>query len=175
MLTLLEIMDKNTNHKVLAVASKGGHWMQLLRICGELEKSHNIVYISTDRVESMLPEGATLHVVNDFNRWNAWKLLPTFWQIWKVVGREKPRAIITTGAAPGLVAILAGRLRGVRTLWVDSIANAAELSGSGRVARRLAHRIFTQWPHLAHGRVEYHGNALGLNQSPTQKGGESER
>lgn len=163
-------MDKMTNHKILAVASKGGHLMELLRICSELKKRSNIVYISTDNVQPLLPQGATLHVVNDFNRWNAWRILPTFWQIWKAVGREKPRAIITTGAAPGLVAVAVGRLRGVRTVWVDSIANAAELSGSGKMARRLANRIFTQWPHLADARVEYHGNILGLKQEK----GESE-
>lgn len=161
-LPLLLFMDKNTNHKVLAVASKGGHWTELQRITNELAKRYNVAYVSTIDLHSLLPAGASLHVVTDFSRWNAWKVFQTFWQMWRTVSREKPRAIITTGAAPGLVAIAVGRLRGVKTVWVDSIANAAELSGSGKVARRLAHHIFTQWPRLADNRVEYHGNVIGI-------------
>lgn len=157
-------MDKMTNHKILAIASKGGHWTELRRITDQLSKFYNIVYISTVDYSAMLPAGSNFSIVTDFSRWDCWKILPTFWQIAKIIKRDKPEAIITTGAAPGLVAILAGRLFGVKTIWVDSIANAAELSGSGRVARKIAHHIFTQWPHLADSRVEYHGNTFGLSE-----------
>lgn len=112
----------------------------------------------------MLPENSKLNVVTDFSRWNCWKVLPTFWQIWNIIRNECPDAVITTGAAPGLVAILAGRLCRIKTIWIDSIANAAELSGSGRIARKFAHHVFTQWPHLADSRVEYHGNTFGLKE-----------
>lgn len=157
-------MDKltNYNHKILAVASQGGHWTQLRRIAAALEPRYDITYLSTIDMSPTLPDGAQMHIVPDFSRWDAWKIIPSLWSTWSVVRGLKPRAIITTGAAPGLVAILVGRMCGIRTLWIDSIANAEQLSGSGKMARRLAHRIFTQWPHLADNRVEYHGNALGL-------------
>lgn len=157
-------MDKKTNrqHKILAVASQGGHWTQLCRIAEALEQSYEITYLSTIDMSATLSSGAEVLTVPDFSRWDAWKLVPTLWRTWRIVGKVKPRAIITTGAAPGLMAILVGRLRGIRTLWIDSIANAEQLSGSGKLARRMAHRIFTQWPHLADERVEYHGNALGI-------------
>jgi UDP-N-acetylglucosamine:LPS N-acetylglucosamine transferase len=157
-------MDKMTNHKIVAIASKGGHWMQLQRISSQLQQYYNIVYISTVDYSATLPADANFNVINDFSRWNLWKVLPTFWQIWKIIRRERPKAIITTGAAPGLVAILIGRLYRMRTIWIDSIANAAELSGSGKIARKIAHHVFTQWSHLADQRVEYHGNALGLKE-----------
>ncbi len=153
----------NSRPKVLAVASLGGHWMQLLRLCGELCHDHDIAYVTTNAgAASMLPAGATLHTVTDFSRWDAWRLPAVAWRMWRIIGREHPQAILTTGAAPGLIAVAVGRLRGVRTIWVDSIANAATLSGSGKMAARIAHRVFTQWPDLAHGNVEYHGNTFGL-------------
>lgn len=157
-------MDNLTNHKIIAIASKGGHWTQLQRITEQLKQFYNIVYISTVDYSTMLHENANLNIVTDFSRWDCWKILPTFWQIVKIIRRERPNAIITTGAAPGLVAILAGRIFKIKTIWIDSIANAAELSGSGRIARKIAHHIFTQWPHLADERVEYHGNTFGLKQ-----------
>ena len=33
--------------KVLAVASIGGHWVQLLRIASSLEATHEVAYMST--------------------------------------------------------------------------------------------------------------------------------
>lgn len=151
------------NRPVLAVASLGGHWMQMLRVCGELEKRAPVCYVTTNAgAASMLAPGASLDVVTDFSRSELWRLPRSLWQMWRIVRRRRPRAIITTGAAPGLMAIAVGRLCGCRTLWIDSIANAATLSGSGKVARRLAHSVFTQWPALADGRVEYHGNTFGM-------------
>ena len=40
------------------------------------------------------------------------------------------------------------RLVGARTVWVDSIANAEELSLSGQKASRIATLTLTQWPEL---------------------------
>ena len=37
----------------------------------------------------------------------------------------------------------------LRTIWLDSIANSEELSGSGQHAKRWADAWLTQWPHLA--------------------------
>lgn len=152
----------DTSRPVMAVASLGGHWMQLLRICGELRAKTPICYVTTNAgADSMLEEGATLDVVPDFSRWDAWRLPLVAWKMWRIVRRRRPRAIITTGAAPGLIAMAVGRMCGCRTLWIDSIANAATLSGSGKMARKLAHKVYTQWPSLAAGGVEYHGSVFG--------------
>lgn len=79
---------------------------------------------------------------------------------WHMI-RLRPDAVITTGALPGVIAVGWGRLVGARTLWVDSIANAEELSASGRLARRIAHVTLSQWPSVAtaHG-TGYEGSVL---------------
>jgi UDP-N-acetylglucosamine:LPS N-acetylglucosamine transferase len=79
----------------------------------------------------------------------------------KTIRKEKPEAIITTGAAPGLVYLLAGKLLGRKTIWIDSIANAEHLSASGRMASRFASRTYTQWENLATGKIQYAGNVFG--------------
>ena len=65
------------------------------------------------------------------------------------MARVRPDAVITTGAAPGYFALRLGRLFGARTIWIDSMANAEELSLSGQKARRHADLWLTQWEHLA--------------------------
>ena len=61
----------------------------------------------------------------------------------------RPDVVISTGAAPGYFALRLGKLFGARTIWVDSIANAEEMSLSGRLAQRYADLWLTQWPEVA--------------------------
>ena len=147
----------------MAVAALGGPRLQLFRMCGELEEISPGCVVSTNAgAAAMLKPGVRFDVVPDFSRNELWRLPAVVWRMWRIIRRRRPSAIVTTGAAPGLIAVAVGRMCGCRTLWIDSIANAATLSGSGKVAKYLAHRTFTQWPALAGDRVEYHGNTFGM-------------
>ena len=69
--------------------------------------------------------------------------LVVLWQLVRILIRERPDVVVTTGAAPGFVALAAAKLLlGCRTIWIDSIANAERLSSSARAGapgrRRLA-------------------------------------
>jgi len=66
-----------------------------------------------------------------------------------IVLRTRPQVVVSTGASPGFFAMLFGRVLGKTTIWVDSIANAEELSLSGQQARRFTDLWLTQWEHLA--------------------------
>jgi hypothetical protein len=62
---------------------------------------------------------------------------------------------------PGLFAIVIGKKLGARTVWVDSIANAEELSMSGVLARPHASMWLSQWPAVAEANgAEYAGSVL---------------
>ncbi len=93
--------------------------------------------------------GSRYYMVPDASRFDLKSFLPVFLKALGIVLRERPRAIVTTGSAPMLAFILLGRLIGARTLWIDSIANSERMSSSGRLAKRLAHRVISQWPEVA--------------------------
>ena len=119
------------------------------------------MYLTTNAAYAKDVVGSELSVVTDANRDVPLKLLRTCVEVFMKVMRTRPDVVISTGAAPGLFGILFGRLVGARTIWVDSIANAEELSLSGRVASRVAHVALTQWPHLAAARGPlYQGSIL---------------
>lgn len=145
--------------KILAVASGGGHWIQLLRLKPAFEGC-DMVYISTHDGYRKLVEDSQFYKVTDANRWNKLKLLKMAFEVRKVVMKEKPDLIISTGAAPGLFAILWGRLNGCRTIWLDSIANVEKLSMSGRIVKPFAHLHLTQWEHLADNSTLFKGNVI---------------
>lgn len=92
--------------------------------------------------------GTALHVA-DFNGQTPLKTLMGVFKIIGLVMTVKPQIILSTGAAPGLAALLVGRLTGSRTIWVDSVANSEQLSLSGRMAGTFVHLWLTQWEHLA--------------------------
>jgi hypothetical protein len=151
------------HRRVLAVASGGGHWIQLRRLrpawagCAVTYVTTRAGYrdeVARDGAEAGEgdPAGAPppgFFVVPDANRWQYARLLRQLAAIAWVVLKVRPHAVVTTGAAPGYFAIRLGRLLGARTVWVDSIANAEELSLSGRRAGRHVDHWLTQWEHLA--------------------------
>ena len=146
--------------KVLAVASGGGHWVQLRRLAPAFEGA-DVAYLTVE--PSYRPEvgNARFHLVVDATRWNKAKLLRMLAQIAWVVAKERPDVVISTGAAPGYFAIRLGRLAGARTMWIDSIANVEHLSLSGQKIMKHADRCLTQWEHLAaEGGPEYAGAVL---------------
>lgn len=145
----------------MAVASLGGHWIQLLRIARPMEQRYEVVYLCTHPKCATMVEGNSFLLIDDFSRWNAWKMIPSFFRMLRIVWKENPEAIVTTGAAPGLICLLAGKLLGKKTVWIDSIANVQHLSTSGRIARMFASRIYTQWENLSMPKVAFAGNILG--------------
>nr|WP_314900871.1 hypothetical protein [uncultured Deefgea sp.] len=132
---------------VLAVASGGGHWVQLLRLRPAFEGCV-LEFMSTNQGYAKEVD-APLHVVTDANMWNKLKLAGMFLDVLWVMIKVRPDIVVTTGAAPGFAAIMFGRLLGAKTIWIDSIANSETLSSSGRQAGRFAHAWLTQWEHLA--------------------------
>ena len=147
--------------KVFAVASIGGHWVQLLRIAKALEKEFDVVYMSTHEKCATMVEGRVYYSINDFSRWDFYKMFPELLHSIYIICKEKPSIVITTGAAPGLVCLFAAKICGIRTVWIDSIANVEHISFSGRIASKFASRIYTQWPSLAGNKVIFAGNIFG--------------
>lgn len=146
--------------RVLAVASGGGHWQQMM-LMRPAFAHHDVLYLTT---LPGLPEqfGATpARIVPDCNRNEKVAILRTTVALMGHVVRQRPHVVITTGALPGVLALALGRLTGARTIWVDSVANAETMSMSGRLARRFAHLWMSQWDHVAaEAGAEYAGAVL---------------
>lgn len=142
---------------VLAVASAGGHLVQLLRLMASWEECQTVIVTTDDTYKTevemvALTQGQIpplFEVVSDANRWQKFRLIRATLDIVMVLLRHRPDVVITTGAAPGYIALRLGSLIGARTVWIDSIANSDELSLSGQMAGKHADLWLTQWAHLA--------------------------
>jgi len=145
--------------RVLAIASGGGHWEQLMTLRPAFEGAE-VTYATT--LPGLAEQaGETARIVPDCNRNEKWNAVRSAAAIGWLLLRLRPDAIVTTGALPGFFAIALGRRLGARTMWIDSVANADEMSLAGRLARRHAHRWLSQWPAVAEASgAEYAGSVL---------------
>lgn len=143
--------------RVLAVASAGGHLVQLRRLrrafagCATSWVTTDPAFEAGIRADAEADgePAPRVFAVPEGSRWNKIALVRQMLAVLRVVLTVRPHVVLTTGAAPGYFAIRFAKLLGARTIWIDSVANAEELSLSGREAGRHASLFLTQWPHLA--------------------------
>lgn len=147
--------------KVLAVSSGGGHWVQLLRLRPAFEDCE-VVFATVQRAyQADLGSSVRFRCIPDASMWQKHRLvLCALAALW-IVLTERPDVVVSTGAAPGYFAVRFGAMTGARTIWIDSVANAEQLSLSGREAGKHVDHWMTQWPHLAAEKGPfYHGSVL---------------
>jgi beta-1,4-N-acetylglucosaminyltransferase len=132
--------------RALLVCSPGGHllemlllepaWSDLRRTWITLESSDVRHLLGAEEV--ILARGPTNRSISAF--------LSNLRLAWRIVRRERPDAILSTGAALALPFFLAGKLFGARTVYVESLARTSSLSLTGRLVYRLSDAFFIQWP-----------------------------
>jgi len=142
-------MRKSNKFKVCIAASAGGHLSQLLKL--ELGwNGHNTFCVTTvDTVRENLQKYGRVYVVGECNHKHLIKVLQVFIRCIKIILREKPDVVISTGAAVGCIVCFLGRLLGAKAVWVDSVTNVERISLSGRMVRYIADLFLVQWPELA--------------------------
>jgi len=155
----MPVEETNNRRKVLAVASSGGHWTQLLRVMPALT-SFEVVFVTVLKSYRAEVPGNRFYLVNDANRWNKLRLVTLAIRIAWIIGKERPEVVLSTGAAPGYFALLFGRLFGAKTIWIDSITNIERLSMAGSLVGRHADLWLTQWPHLVRNEGPHYGGSV---------------
>ena len=154
------LIKNSRSFRVLAVASGGGHWVQLMRLRPSFS-GHKVSYATVDSSNRVDVDYAPFYRIPDANRDQKFMLVLLLLRLAWIVVRVRPNAIVTTGAAPGYLAIRLGKLIGCRTLFLDSMANAEKLSLSATLSERHADLLLTQWEHLEKkGGAQYRGSVL---------------
>ncbi|WJG09742.1 hypothetical protein [Aliiglaciecola sp. LCG003] len=145
-------MATKTTSSTILVASRGGHWVQLM-LAEEL-LGNAVIKVSTHG------NSEADFTIADFSRTNIYKAPISAWQSYKILRDVRPRWVVSTGAAPGLLFLFIAKLTGKNTIWIDSMANTKKISLSGRLASYFCNICLTQWEELANQKVQYHGRLL---------------
>ncbi|MFW5746490.1 MAG: PssD/Cps14F family polysaccharide biosynthesis glycosyltransferase [Nanoarchaeota archaeon] len=77
------------------------------------------------------------------------RLIQNFWQVLRILRKERPDVVISTGASICLPALLTARCMGITTIFVESLNRVHTPSVTGRIAALFVDRVYIQWPELA--------------------------
>jgi UDP-N-acetylglucosamine:LPS N-acetylglucosamine transferase len=155
------VADRNTSRplKICLAASAGGHLSQLLKVA-RCTHGHDVSIITTsESVRTNLAKIGRAYVVGECNREHLLRVLTVLLRCIRIIFRERPDVVISTGAAPACICCFLAKLVGAKIVWVDSITNVGRISLSGRMIKPVADLFLVQWPELAekYRGVEYVG------------------
>lgn len=148
--------------RVLLVCSPGGHLQQMLALepaWGDAERAW--VTLPGPDVSYLLREERVTLGRGPTNR-SLLNLCRNLGLAWRLLRRQRPDAVLSTGAGLAVPFFLVGKLLGVRLVYVESLTRTESISLSGRLLYPFADRFFAQWPEAANRlkRAEYAGSIL---------------
>ena len=147
--------------RIVLVASAGGHWLELSRLA-EAFRDFDCQFVCTTEGQVAPIGDRPVLVVADGSRRRVFRLIATATVMARLLRGFRPEIVVSTGAAPGAVALAVARCMGAHTIWIESISCRDAPSMSGRFVRRVADLFLTQWPHMAarHPAMRYFGRVL---------------
>jgi UDP-N-acetylglucosamine:LPS N-acetylglucosamine transferase len=133
---------------ILLVASSGGHLLQLLTL-REAYEGLPTIWVANDKSDARsLLEGERAHFLpGPFSR-HPRSLLRNIVFAWRLIRRDRPAAVLTTGADVAVPFAWIGRLFGARVIYVESFTRIETVSLSCKLIKPVAHEIYVQWPEL---------------------------
>jgi beta-1,4-N-acetylglucosaminyltransferase len=134
------------SRKVCIVSSCGGHLTEVRALRAAYARYEHF-YVLNDRV--LVP--ADMAGKTYFIRHSERDLLffVNLVEAWRILRRERPDAILSTGAGPAVPFALVGRLLGIPSVFVETFTRISRPSLTARIMYRLAARFVYQWPGLA--------------------------
>ncbi len=144
----------------MAVLVGGGFALELTILLQSLQTQAEFVYVAAEFSgtpgENGLPYGRLCRVpmsatvTNPSGLRSAFAFLKTFVAALHQSLVRKPDLIMSLGCSHSVPVLIAGRLRGCRTMFVESITRADKLSVTGKIVYylKLADVFVVQWPEL---------------------------
>ena len=148
--------------RICLVCSAGGHFYELhcLREAWEPYDRFWVTFASLD-TQYVLRNDRVFTAYSPTNR-SLKNLVRNLILAWKILAKEKPRVIVSTGAGVCVPFFLISRLKGIKTVYIESLARIHKLSLTGRMVYPLADEFIVQWPELAErlGKAKFRGQLL---------------
>ena len=134
--------------KILLACTSGGHFSTMK----ELEpfwSQHDRVWLTDLKQDTNVIEG--LEKV-DWLPYQGPRDLVAFSRnlpkIFRLIARQKPDIIVSTGASIAVSTAITARLLGIRFIFVESLTRSQNLSLSGKFVYYLSDEFYVQWPNL---------------------------
>lgn len=153
------------NNIVMFACNQGGHFSQMMALSELFGKYDSVLVTDNVRATKDMPalkyidnivvmkgESSRRKDVKKEENANRWSFLDVYIQmlfesrkIWK---QYRPKVIISTGSNIAVPLFLVGKLHGSKIIFIETRAKVYARSMTGILVRKLADRIFVQWPEM---------------------------
>ena len=133
--------------KLVFAASSGGHLEQLLMLKPLMEK-HDSILVTEQTDYGAGKQPITTCFMRQVNRKEIgmpWYLLVNSWRSLKLIIREKPDVMITTGVLAMIPLALLMKLWGKKLIYIESFAKVHSKNLTGKLLYHFADQFYVQW------------------------------
>jgi hypothetical protein len=140
------LTDPDASYRVLLVCSSGGHLAQLMRLRPWWEQHDRswACFPLPDARELLAGEQVTW--VHHPTTRNVPNLLRNLGLAWRMLRRERPDVVVSTGAGAAVPFFWLGRLLGCRTVYLEVYDRVDSATMTGRLCRPVTDLFLVQWP-----------------------------
>ncbi len=150
------------NQSIMVIASSGGHLTQAMCATSLIECDLILVSNKNQLEGSRFKR---IHTIKDTQH-NPLIHFLNFFSACRLLVRERPVAMFSTGGPICLPFALLAKITGTKFVFLDTMSRVTELSNSGKLIRKfgLYDSFLCQWPSVArqYSGTEYHGQAFDL-------------
>ena len=138
--------DATPKIKLCITCSSGGHWLEADRAASLLDCDRYYVTFYTPRLEEERHTKRIYFVTH--SKRNPFLFLVNAWQALRILLRERPDVILSTGADVTVPTCVLGKLLGAKLIFVESGGNVYTPSLTGRLMHPIADLFLIQWEPL---------------------------
>lgn len=138
-----------SNAKVCMPSSSGGHLthMWLLRPVWSQARDRFWVTFDKEDANSLLEGERVYHCYFPTNR-NIPNLIRNTALAIRILRRERPDLIVSSGAAIAVPFFIIGKLMGAKTVYIEVFDRVDKSTLTGRLVRRFTDLFVVQWPEM---------------------------
>ena len=130
--------------KICLVCSHGGHLSEILQLIDALE-GHETFFITYD--SSRTRNLKRKYLLQNIGT-NPWLMARAFVSTFRILLKEKPRLIISTGSEIAIPAFYLAKLLRIKTVFIESWTRVDRPTGTGRIVYPVSDLFFVQWERL---------------------------
>lgn len=132
--------------RIALVGSSGGHLSHLLALKPWWQE-HERFWVTFQKVdaESQLSGEVVFWCHHPTNR-HLPNLIRNTWLALRILLRERPQVVVSSGAAVAVPFFYLGKLLGARTVYIEVYDRISSPTLTGRMVRPVTDRFFVQWP-----------------------------
>ena len=140
-------MTKHKKIKICLACSAGGHLQEMLQL-ESVYKKHTHFFISFKRIDTESLSKKELFYCIERPARNPAKTIKNFVQTLKILQKENPDLIISTGADVALASCFIGKLLGKKVIFIESFCRPIKPGITGKLIYQIADLFLYQWKAL---------------------------